>query len=129
MIKSNIIKSLEELNEKDIYSLILFALYKLKDCKEYSTLSELIYLLDKESLFNFLSYYGGLTIRIPTLQELKQVVYALIVYQYVDIDGGDLTNTLRSLRNDDVLESDIKDAYYKLREVMTKYDFKRNDKK
>ena len=42
MPKSNIIKALEELDKQDIYSLILFTLYKLKDVSEYSVLSELV---------------------------------------------------------------------------------------
>ena len=46
MPKSNIIKALEELDKRDIYSLILLILYRLKEIPEYSTLSELVYILD-----------------------------------------------------------------------------------
>ena len=40
--KGNIIKALEELDKKDIYSLILFVLYRLKEIPEYSTFSEIV---------------------------------------------------------------------------------------
>ena len=38
---------LEKLKSVDIYSLLMFVLFKVKDVKEYSTMSELCYLLDK----------------------------------------------------------------------------------
>ena len=125
MIKSSLIKSLEELNKEDLYSLMLFALYKLKDDKEYSTLSELVYILDKESLFNFLNLYGGLTITIPTLYELKKMVYALMVYQQVNIEGNDLQTAFRKMNIEEVTLKDLKDAYYTICEVVSNYEFKR----
>ena len=125
MIKSELIKSLEELNKEDLYSLMLFALYKLKDTPEYSTLSELVYILDKESLFNFLNFYGGLTITIPTMYDLKKMVYALILYQQVNIEGNDLQSTLRKINVEEVTIKDLKEAYYKICEVVSNYEFKR----
>ena len=50
LMKSNIQASLDNLNMVDIYSMMLFALYKLNNVPEYSTLSELVYILDKDSL-------------------------------------------------------------------------------
>ena len=48
-MKNNIKTKLEELKATDIYSMMLFALYKIKDIPEYSTLSGLVYILNKES--------------------------------------------------------------------------------
>ena len=62
---------LNKLTDSDIYSLILFALYKMNETNEYSSLSELSYLLDKESLLKLCEFYGGTTIRIPTINELE----------------------------------------------------------
>ena len=78
---------LDNLRTKDIYSLILFALFKLKDLPEYSALSELAYILDKENLLKLCEFFGGMTITIPTMQELESIVYSLVLYQYVNIDG------------------------------------------
>ena len=81
MPKSNILKALEELDKKDIYSLILFTLYRLKDVSEYSVLSELVYILDKDSFARFLSYFEGQTIKVPKINELTNIVNALLFYE------------------------------------------------
>lgn len=81
MAKSNIIKALEELNKRDIYSLILFTLYKMKDIPEYSTLSELIYVLDNDSFIRFLKYFEGSTITVPKIDDLKNILNALFFYE------------------------------------------------
>ena len=74
MAKSNILRALEELDKQDIYSLILFTLYKLKDVSEYSVLSELIYILDDKSFARFLSYFEGQTIKVPKINDLKNII-------------------------------------------------------
>lgn len=125
MPKSNIEKSLEQLKESDIYSLLLFALFKLKDDPQLSTLSELVYIVDKNSLFNLLNYYGGMTITIPTMYDLKKAIYALILYQQVNLGGRDLTNSVRNLKNDEVTESELLETYYALCKVLKDYDFRR----
>ena len=80
---SKLNNEISKLNEKETYSLILFALFKLMNIPEYSTLSELVYILDKETLLKLCGYFGGLTIKIPTIQELESIVYSLILYQYL----------------------------------------------
>ena len=42
-------KDLYRLTQPDVYALICEGLYALKDYKKYSTISELSYLLDRES--------------------------------------------------------------------------------
>ena len=68
------------LKETDIYSLMLFAMFKLRDIPEYSSLSELVYILDKDSLLKLCEYFGGTTIKIPTIEELETLLYALTIY-------------------------------------------------
>ena len=43
-------EELNNLKTTDLFSLLLFVLYKIRDIEEYSTISELAYILDKESL-------------------------------------------------------------------------------
>ena len=86
------------LKEQDIYSLMLFALYKAKDLPEYSALSELAYILDKESLLKLCEFYGGLTIRIPTISELEKILYALLMYQEVDLENKDFDKVYEAFR-------------------------------
>lgn len=127
MPKSNIVKALDELEKTDIYSMMLFALYKLNDKEEYSTLSELSYVLNGENLINFLTYYGGSTIKVPTIAELKRVIEALILYNYVNIEEIEFAQALKMLDNkDDPKLKEIKETYFKLVEILKDYSFKRS---
>lgn len=123
-MKSNIQATLDSLKTTDIYSLILFALYKMEDVPEYSTLSELVYLLDKDSLFNLLEYYGGLTIKIPTKYELETIVNALLLYQFTVIDKMEMEDAL-PLLNERINQKDILNAYSKLIGILNDYNFER----
>lgn len=124
-MKNNIQDKLNDLSETDIYSMMLFALYKLKDIPEYSVLSELVYLTDKKSLFNLLEYFGGMTIRIPSVEELKLMLNVLLLYQLVHFEDKDFNEALKELDMKDSKLSDVKDAYLKVSEVLDKYEFKR----
>lgn len=125
MKKSYLIKTLEEMDVKDVYSLLLFVLYKLKDDKKFSTLSELVYILDKDSLFNLLSVYGGLTITIPTTKELKLIVSGLLIYQLVNLEGRDLMTSIKEVNKGEYTEAELKEVYLKICEVVRNYEFKR----
>lgn len=119
-------EKLESLQLTDVYSLILFAIYKIKDIPEYSTLSELAYLLNKDSLFNLLEYYGGTTIRIPTLKEFKTVIEALLLYQLVELEKMDANTAIKALDTSEVSLKDIRECYAKIAAVLVNYEFKRN---
>ena len=114
---------LDNLRTKDIYSLILFALFKLKDLPEYSSLSELAYILDKENLLKLCEFFGGMTITIPTMQELESIVYSLVLYQYVNIDGMDYNDAVQLLGKKSCDLRTVKSAYVKLVAILDKYDF------
>lgn len=123
--KGNIIKALEELDKKDIYSLILFCLYKLKNNPNYSTLSELIYVLDNENFIKFINYYGGQTITIPTINDLNNILTSLLALE--DLENSDL-NLDVILKKLDVKISDKKQVAQNmqvLKELLNDYDFKR----
>ena len=122
-MKKELKERLDSLKLEDIYSTILFALFKLQDVPEYATLSRLSYALNGESFLNFLELFGGLTIKVPTLREFKIVVNALLLYQYVNIEEMELNQALKLLEVQEYKVKDIKDAYFKLVEVLDKYDF------
>jgi hypothetical protein len=125
MIKNNILDSLNSLSKTDVYSLLLFSLWKIRDIPEYSTLSELSYILDNNSLLRFLDYYGGTTISIPTKEEFKNMIEALSLYQQVDIEGKGFKEALSNLSSN-INSKEVKETYSKIKEVLVKYDFKRN---
>lgn len=126
--KGNIIKALEQLDKKDIYSLILFALYRLKEIPEYSTLGELVYILDNENFIKLLNYYGGKTIRIPTVQELSSVLNALFVYERQQNSDLPLSDILKELGLDKKDKSTTIRALNIITELLEDYDFKRESK-
>lgn len=107
----------------DIWSLILFTLYKIKDIPEFSTISELAYILDKDNMLKLCEYFGGLNIRIPTIDELEDLVYALVLYQHVNIDKMAYDDAIKLIGEKSSNLRNIKFNYLKVCEILDKYDF------
>lgn len=126
MPKSNIIKALEELDKQDIYSLILFTLYKLKDVDEYSVLSELVYILDEKSFSRFLSYFEGQTIKIPKIQDLKNIVNALLFYERKSNTQLTDDEIMFDLNIPEKEKSELYKTLNLISEIIKEYDFKRS---
>ena len=125
MPKSNIIKALEELDKKDIYSLILFILYRLKEIPEYSTLSELVYILDNENFIKLINYYGGKTIRIPKIDELSTILNALLVYEREQNTDLPLSDIFKDIGINKKEIPEIMKILQLIPQLMSDYDFKR----
>ena len=120
MVKSNI----QNLKQVDYYSLILFALFKLNNIPEYASLSQLAYVLDKDNLLNFCEFFGGTTIKVPTTKELESLIYSLLLYQYVKIDGKDYEEALELIGHESCELRQVKKRYYALCDILDKYEFK-----
>lgn len=109
-----ITKDINTLRDKDIVSILLFCLYKMTDDPEYSIISELAYVLDKESMYKLCSTFGGVTVKIPTIEEYEKIIKIIMIFQKVNIEGKELQDVLQELRvNQDDLES-ILECYEKL---------------
>lgn len=74
------------LKDKDVYSILCSLLYDLRQVPQYSTLSELCYLLDVESFLNLIQYMQGQTITIPTKKEFAECIQVLRLFQYSEIE-------------------------------------------
>ena len=123
MIATNIAK----LQDRDLYSLALFALYKLIDVPEYSSLSELVYVLDKSNFLNLCQFFGGQTIHVPTLDELEILIYALILFKRTKLDHDPLEEAQQYLVDNGCRDvKAVRKQYNKLIEVISKYDFQVN---
>ena len=120
MIKQN----LDNLKSQAIYSLILFVMYKLIGVPEYSALSELAYVLDKKNLLNLCEYFGGTTLKIPTISELESTVYALLLYQYVKIDKMDYNKAIDLIGHESKDLRKVKKDYTRICDILDKYEFK-----
>lgn len=108
--------------------MLLFVLYKMKDKSEYSALSQLAYVMDnEESFLNLCEFFGGLTIRVPTIKELKNLIYGLLLYKAVAIDKHNFNDELDKLRINEKLSNKdmdiIKNIYLEILEVTKNYTF------
>lgn len=115
-------KELTKLNEIDIWSIMLFALYKVKDVPEYAGLSELAYILDKKNLLKLCEYFGGCTITVPRIDELEMLLYGLLLYQYVDVERMELEDALELIQTDTIDKKDIRQSYIKIKDVLNNYE-------
>ena len=126
-MKTSIKSSLNTLHLSDIYSLMLFIIYKLQDIPEYAVLSELCYLLDGANLTRLLTYFAGKTIKIPTEDEFATMANALLMYQYVNVDGMSLVDAQNKL--EDVTPKQVEkitDLYIKILPIMRNYNIDRS---
>lgn len=112
--------NLKMMKENDIYSLILYAIYKCTKDPKYSTLCELIYTLDRESLMKLCSVFGGCTIKIPTIDQLKVYSSGLLVYNLIN-EGRTLQAALKATGLDTDKYSEVLSVYHTIEEVMENY--------
>ena len=127
MMKSSIKKNLNCLHLSDIYSLMLFILFKVQEIPEYAVTSELCYLLDGANMTRLLTYFAGKTVTFPTEAEMAIVTNALLMYQYINIDGETFTaaqSKLGELTNKE--KEKITELYVKIIPIMKQYNIDRS---
>ena len=116
--KNNILASLNKLREEDVYGKILMLLYRLKDDAKYSTLSSLIWALDKDNLLNFLAIFEGVELKVPRIIDLKLIVGALQVYQLVHFESKQLDDALKEVMTNEFTVDELKDTYYRIASIL-----------
>lgn len=112
---------LEKLKNVDVWSLMLFVLYNFQKIPEYSTLSELAYILDEKNFLKLCEYFGGQTIRIPTIDQLEETVYGMLLYQYVHIENIKFEDAIEMLRIDKLKEKAVRNCYKSVEYVLSNY--------
>ena len=126
-MKTNIRKNLNNLQLSDIYSLMLFLMYKLQDLPEYATLSEICYLLDGSNLTRLLTYFAGRTIKIPTEKEITILTNALLLYQYINIEGNSFAEAQSKIKDVTLKQQDeITKLYLKIIPLIGQYNIDRS---
>lgn len=129
-MKTSIKDNLNTMHLSDIYSLMLFILYKVQDIPDYAVLSELCYLLDGSNLTRLLTYFAGKTVTFPTEADFVIVTNALLLYQYINLDGESLTNAQLKLTDLTAKQKEkTTELYLKLLPVMKQYNIDRGQLK
>jgi len=125
-MRTSIKANLNALHLSDIYSLMLFIIYKMQDIPEYAVLSELCYLLDGSNLTRLLTYFAGKTIKIPTEEDFALLTNALLLYQYINIDGKSLTDAQMQLEDLTLKQKEaVTELYLKILPIMKQYNIDR----
>lgn len=117
----NIRTELSNMKAKDYYSVMLFCLYKMTNLPEYSTLSELAFILDKDSLLKLCEYFGGITIKIPTISELEVLVNTLILYKTIEVDKLPFNDAVKQLSERCECMNDVLNNYNQLAKLLSEY--------
>jgi hypothetical protein len=126
-MKTNIKKNLNNLHLSDIYSLMLFILFKVQEIPEYAVTSELCYLLDGANMTRLLTYFAGRTVTFPTEAEMTTVTNALLMYQYINIDGETFTAAQNKLGKLTKKEQDsVTELYVQILPIMKQYNIDRS---
>ena len=127
MMTTSIKENLNTLELSDVYSLMLFVLYKVQDIPEYAVLSELCYLLDSRSLTRLFTYFAGKTITIPTESEFKILTNLLLLYQKVNLDRKSYSDAIAELKDLTAKEkTSVTNLYLQIIDIMNNYNINRN---
>ena len=112
MKKNDLEKRIERiLNEEETFLLSLILLSHMHEDEKYKSISELISLFDNYKGFKqFLKYYEGTTINVPSIKELKQALRLLALFQKVKIDKVNFDKAYEDLRLKDL---DLSEEYCK----------------
>ena len=127
MLSKKVTEKLNDLSEEELYSTILFALFNLKNEPSYAALSELVFLMDNKSLMNLLKFYGGQTIKIPTVEEFKTVVNALVLFMNVNLKGLTMNESIKLQNLSEFEKSNMLKVYSTISEILIKYDFRKSN--
>jgi hypothetical protein len=106
---------------------MLFVLFKVQEVPEYAVISELCYLLDGANMTRLLTYFAGRTVKFPTESDLTVVTNALLMYQYINLDGDTFVAAQNKLGKLTKKELDkVTDLYVQLLPIMKQYNIDRS---
>ena len=113
---------LQKLKQVDIWSLMLFVLYNFQNIPEYSAISELAYVLDQKNFLRLCEYFGGQTIKIPTIDQMEETIYAMLLYQYIDVEKIAEPEAVSLLQLEKSKEKAVKNCYKSLKYILANYN-------
>ena len=114
------ISELDDFTSRDIYSILMYAIYSCTKDPEYATLSELIYTINEKDLLKLCAIFGGTTIKIPTLNELKLYLKALMICNDV-LHGTDFDVAYNKAELNNSQKAEVLKIYNILSKVIQSY--------
>lgn len=112
------------LDEKETFLLSLIMLVHMQEDEKYHDLTELIFLFENYKGFKqFIKFYEGRTIQVPTVVEVKQALRCLDLFQKVYIDKKDFDVCYDKLK---LLDLGLSKDYCK-QEIAKFYDYLKKD--
>ena len=112
------------LDEKETFLLSLIMLVHMQEDEKYHDLTELIFLFENYKGFKqFIKFYEGKTIKVPTIVEVKQALRCLDLFQKVYIDKKDFDDCYDKLK---LLDLGLSKDYCK-QEIAKFYDYLKKD--
>lgn len=125
-MKTSVRYNIDNLKLSDVYSLMLFAMYKIQDIPEYAVLSELCYLLDGHGINRLMTYFAGKTVTFPSEEEFVNLANALLLYQYINIENKSMGVAQELLAGYTAKQKEAAtDLYLKLIPIMKQYNINR----
>ena len=118
---NNIKANLNTLKEDDLLNLILYILYKLSGDEDYSTIGQLIYVLDRNTLLRLCTIFGGKTVKIPTIESVKIILKTLVIWQSINIDNLDFESACKKFEVSGKDKEEVISLYSLINEVVKEY--------
>lgn len=107
-------------SDREIYYTATLMLFLCTNDPDYKLASDLILIMDKNSLTSLLSVYGGKTIKIPSRDELSSTMEDAIVY-LMRREGYPWIDIKKSLEKPDIPLRVLREKYESIRQNLEKY--------
>lgn len=115
----SLIVDLNKISKEDAVSVATSLLYSLKGFPQYAVTSELSYILDYENFIKLVKYYGGMTIRIPTTEEINDLLSILLLYQYYEVEGLSWSESLSKSGIDEEDSQSVRVKLINLKKILS----------
>lgn len=83
------------MTERDINAFALMMLSLLRDTPEFGATASLAYILNREDFDNLIDMFGGQTFRVPTRDEVRRALGAIMYYHYREVQHRNKVTALR----------------------------------
>ena len=111
-----------ELSDAETYAALCDFLYEVRGIPQYAYLSELCYLLDKESFMNLVYYYSGTQFVVPTTKEIAEAVQIMKLYNSYEIEKRPWKESVQAAGFDSSSGKRAKNWLNRLVETFKKYN-------